>query len=571
MIKTNYIWLSIVQFIATVATTTTATTVVVKRTAEFPLLDQLFPHQSIDDAWERYALLSKARLASPQEEEDKISAKRELQNENYDNDDKTCTNATLLAGTIPTVFVPPPQSQPDNKVALNVTERLALAQSLLNLEHAIPAIVPNHQRTGQKADLAKRFQNGSDVDFYFDHQPKHKQRLTSWEQTHDIVFEQNYTLILLGLQMQYSPIARFATFLHHESSAHYTTCNMYLTPPGDHAGFAWHMDWMDVVVVQVSGRKLWRVARQPTEYLPTSDQTALLGDISDDFGVVSYEEFFMEPGDVLYIPRGVVHNATSIDDGIASTSEPSLHLTFGIEHEGYTSFEGILQHGAVLFGEKTPNFHNGARIIMGEGCEDKEDNVAENWIVLLNLAISRLARLDCDACRVMRQSVPRHEGWKQVYAQRVTAKVGKGTDEAFSFEQALTVDYESMIHQLAADTTLNETLSFALNLYKEELDEDFSFATQPEDFAVEDLECYTEGEIDEEVFASMVKKFTTFALENRQAVMERFQAMVNEEDEETLVSDNKFLDKKWGHTRSCNAEYPLLLRFANQSIDCQEE
>lgn len=209
MKTTNPIWYALVASLLIVPVASTASTAPIERTVEFPLLDQLFPSQSIHDAWERYPLLSKARRVTVEEEQQ--------------GGDKTCSEDTtgLLAGMIPTVHVPSPDDDPG---ALTEAERLALAQSLIDVENVIPSILPHHQKRGNKADLAKRFENGTDVDFYFDHVPRYKQVLTSWEETRDIVFQKGYTLILLGLQVEHSPIARFTNFLHNESGSHYATC-----------------------------------------------------------------------------------------------------------------------------------------------------------------------------------------------------------------------------------------------------------------------------------------------------------------------------------------------------------
>ena len=350
---------------------------------------------------------------------------------------------------------------------------------------------------------------------------------------------------------------------------------MYLTPPGA-AGFAAHMDWMDVVVVQVSGRKLWRVARESTIYLTTWDKSTMFGDITDETGVRSYQEFIMEPGDVLYVPRGVVHNATNAPLA-GEDEEPSLHLTFGMEHEGFTTFEGVMQHGVELFREKTSNIYNGVEITFGDDCVQTSEDGTEDWIILLNMAIYGLARMECDACLAMRQSVPRHEGWKQVYTQRVRAKANIGADETFSFEQALSVDLTSMANHLVSDTTLNGTLVLIealveeLSGYGEDI---FSYATRTsreEDVEVEDLECFLGAEIDEKVFLDLVARYATFLVENQQAIMQRFVAEEIKASAEFSADDDDILANKWGHTRFCDKEFPFAFRFANQSFDCEEE
>jgi len=94
--------------------------------------------------------------------------------------------------------------------------------------------------------------------------------------------------------------------------------NVYLTPPGSQ-GFAPHYDDIEAFVLQLEGKKRWRLydPRTPTEVLPrlssqNFDQSELGECILDTV---------LEPGDMLYFPRGVIHQAVTQDD------KHSLHIT----------------------------------------------------------------------------------------------------------------------------------------------------------------------------------------------------------------------------------------------------
>jgi bifunctional lysine-specific demethylase and histidyl-hydroxylase NO66 len=85
--------------------------------------------------------------------------------------------------------------------------------------------------------------------------------------------------------------------------------NAYLTPP-DSQGFAPHFDDIDAFVCQVSGKKRWRV------YKPREDGCDNLPRASSvDFtheemeGVEPIIDAVLGPGDMLYMPRGAVHQA----------------------------------------------------------------------------------------------------------------------------------------------------------------------------------------------------------------------------------------------------------------------
>jgi hypothetical protein len=94
--------------------------------------------------------------------------------------------------------------------------------------------------------------------------------------------------------------------------------NIYFTPPRAQ-GFKPHWDTHDVFVLQTAGSKSWSI-------FDTKIPLPLLGQKfdpeKDKPGEVS-QEFVLEAGDMVYIPRGVMHAARSTD-------LPSLHITTGL-------------------------------------------------------------------------------------------------------------------------------------------------------------------------------------------------------------------------------------------------
>lgn len=84
-------------------------------------------------------------------------------------------------------------------------------------------------------------------------------------------------------------------------------------------GFGVHWDDHDVIVLQVSGRKRWRI-------YGTTRTAPLHHDIEfdEDPPTDPIDEFVMESGDILHVPRGCWHAVS------ASEGEPSLHLTCGL-------------------------------------------------------------------------------------------------------------------------------------------------------------------------------------------------------------------------------------------------
>jgi ribosomal protein L16 Arg81 hydroxylase len=109
--------------------------------------------------------------------------------------------------------------------------------------------------------------------------------------------------------------------------------NSYLTPPNGHAVKA-HADDRDVLVVQIIGQKTWRVYKKvPVQFPFEKEQVGKNGvEVPPSIqtgGFCFGQEIVLIPGDVLYIPRGFVHEATT--ETINSGSfMPSFHATVAI-------------------------------------------------------------------------------------------------------------------------------------------------------------------------------------------------------------------------------------------------
>jgi ribosomal protein L16 Arg81 hydroxylase len=96
--------------------------------------------------------------------------------------------------------------------------------------------------------------------------------------------------------------------------------NAYISSGGD-GTFGKHWDRHCVFVLQLLGRKLWRVYR-PTFELPLQFQASQ--DHKDDCPREPVFERILEAGDVLYIPRGWWHEVFPLD------GQPSMHIAAGI-------------------------------------------------------------------------------------------------------------------------------------------------------------------------------------------------------------------------------------------------
>lgn len=97
--------------------------------------------------------------------------------------------------------------------------------------------------------------------------------------------------------------------------------NAYLTPP-DSQGFAPHYDDIEAFILQTEGKKHWRIykPRQDNEILPRISSK----NFTDDEIGEPIMEVTLEAGDMLYFPRGYIHQGVTID------GEHSLHVTISM-------------------------------------------------------------------------------------------------------------------------------------------------------------------------------------------------------------------------------------------------
>lgn len=90
--------------------------------------------------------------------------------------------------------------------------------------------------------------------------------------------------------------------------------NTYLTPANSQ-GFAPHYDDIDAFVCQVSGKKRWRVySPRPDGYDSLPRRSSVDFTRQDLESVQPVIDTVLEPGDMLYLPRGAVHEAECVCD-----------------------------------------------------------------------------------------------------------------------------------------------------------------------------------------------------------------------------------------------------------------
>jgi lysine-specific demethylase/histidyl-hydroxylase NO66 len=130
------------------------------------------------------------------------------------------------------------------------------------------------------------------------------------------------TLVLQGLHRTWPPLVRFGAQLADELG-HPVQINAYITPP-QNRGFAPHYDVHDVFVLQIAGRKHWRIHPPVVvDPLDTQNWERSRSAVAAQAEGEPLIDCVLEPGDALYLPRGSIHAAEALGD-------TSIHLTVGV-------------------------------------------------------------------------------------------------------------------------------------------------------------------------------------------------------------------------------------------------
>jgi hypothetical protein len=131
-------------------------------------------------------------------------------------------------------------------------------------------------------------------------------------------FVAGFTIVVDGVERNVRAIASLAHSIEAELNFP-VQVNAYITPPGSR-GLVPHYDDHDVLILQIHGSKMWHLyegVHIPPHRMQRRDKAVPPGDLSPP------TDLRLEAGEVLYLPRGLVHAADT-------DADTSVHLTVGV-------------------------------------------------------------------------------------------------------------------------------------------------------------------------------------------------------------------------------------------------
>ena len=135
------------------------------------------------------------------------------------------------------------------------------------------------------------------------------------------LYNEGATIVINAAETAFPALAGWCSALGYEFKCR-LQANIYITPPQARGGLP-HYDTHDVLVLQISGHKQWRIYDMPEKW-PITAQLLPAEAYASRPPAQQYE---LQAGDLLYLPRGLVHDACTTDSA-------SIHVTLGIQ-SGY--------------------------------------------------------------------------------------------------------------------------------------------------------------------------------------------------------------------------------------------
>jgi ribosomal protein L16 Arg81 hydroxylase len=282
--------------------------------------------------------------------------------------------------------------------------------------------------------------------------------------------------------------------------------NMYLSPGGSQA-LDRHYDKHDVFVAQISGRKKWRTFGSPVSYpleylpplacephrssMPTRLRDSRAGNTRPQ-DIALLEEFIMERGNLLYLPRGWWHEAEAVQGGT------SIHLTIGPQHFTYLDLLTVaLGQSAVC----NPNLRKSLPIGFATH-SDERNNVRENVKELIQTLV---CNLDIDAA--LTETAETFLRSRGPGARSILDNDSDGS-EPISLESRIRLRDEILCRVFVDDTTASIRFGNTIVSLPREFEEAYRFIARTGSFTVAEIP----GDLSDEEKISLVERLISDGL-----------------------------------------------------------
>jgi len=170
----------------------------------------------------------------------------------------------------------------------------------------------------------------------------------------------NMTTFGQGVQQFFPAVADLMAEMESATAIH-ANAVVYISGPGQETGLELHNDDKSVYVAQQAGSKRWRVWTREAFLLPTGANVGRSAETELSIEMLGKPDLDVElqPGDVIYVPRGAIHCTSTAH----SATEPSLSLTLTSVHSHYAwpfAF-GVLAGSTQLDDERPAQWHGHTR------------------------------------------------------------------------------------------------------------------------------------------------------------------------------------------------------------------
>jgi len=187
----------------------------------------------------------------------------------------------------------------------------------------------------------------------------------------------NWTLLLQGMEAHHPAAAKILSWFRFIPDARLD--DLMISVAGIGGGVGPHFDSYDVFLIQMSGRRQWRISKQKNLSLNPELPLKILQHFQCE------QEWVLEPGDMLYLPPHIAHDGIALDAGCQTWS-------VGFRSP---SFKELLQEGLWRLAESLENIPELERKFADpkQGATTQAEQIPQELIEQLSWQLKNL-RLD---------------------------------------------------------------------------------------------------------------------------------------------------------------------------------